>query len=519
MKKLIYSIFLLIIFWIYNISFWENIKTNSWEIINEINDIENNTITPDELNIKYKKNISINEDFKIDLSHTKEILKERFPDQEILFEWNIKWETTKNSYIFEKKFNRYWDEEINLNIYLKKLDEKKLIINLKLDLFIYEKSIAFIFDKNITNNDINDFINNIAKKSWVYIYNLWIYKEKEIENINLIEKIAKYKQLYKNTSNYIWIWWEKEFLFSIISKLNIQNNNEKINLVLISPFNTRIILNYLNNLVSDKSNIDNIILIDSSLRYQLITTPLNINNLEKSLKNNKYDYLKLNTKNSIDNYFFISKFINNLSNKGYSTTSIYIIIIIPFLFTMISFFKHFIWLSPVWTLIPIFLSILFIKVWIVISSIILLLLLISNLFISKIVNKYTLLYTPKISFIITINFIIFIIFINLLSSYFITLNLSDSLYIILFIIISEKLITIIISKEFKEYRSNLINTFFIALAWFIFFNLDIIKTIILSYPEIIIFLIPINFIIWRFTWLRVTEYFRFKEIIKNIEEE
>jgi hypothetical protein len=95
----------------------------------------------------------------------------------------------------------------------------------------------------------------------------------------------------------------------------VQNNNKKVNLVLISPFNTRIILNYLNNLVSDKSNIDNIILIDSSLRYQLITTPLNINNLEKSLKNNKYDYLKLNTKNSIDNYFFISKFINNLSNK------------------------------------------------------------------------------------------------------------------------------------------------------------------------------------------------------------
>jgi hypothetical protein len=24
--------------------------------------------------------------------------------------------------------------------------------------------------------------------------------------------------------------------------------------------------------------------------------------------------------------------------------------------------------------------------------------------------------------------------------------------------------------------------------------------------------------IWRFTWLRITEYFRFKEIIKNIEE-
>jgi hypothetical protein len=31
-------------------------------------------------------------------------------------------------------------------------------------------------------------------------------------------------------------------------------------------------------------------------------------------------------------------------------------------------------------------------------------------------------------------------------------------------------------------------------------------------------LIPLNFIVWKFTWLRVTEYFRFREVIKSIEE-
>jgi hypothetical protein len=32
-------------------------------------------------------------------------------------------------------------------------------------------------------------------------------------------------------------------------------------------------------------------------------------------------------------------------------------------------------------------------------------------------------------------------------------------------------------------------------------------------------LIPTIFLMGRFTWLRITEYFRFKEIIKSVEEE
>jgi hypothetical protein len=29
----------------------------------------------------------------------------------------------------------------------------------------------------------------------------------------------------------------------------------------------------------------------------------------------------------------------------------------------------------------------------------------------------------------------------------------------------------------------------------------------------------LNFLIWKFSWLRVTEYFRFREIIQSVEEE
>lgn len=118
-----------------------------------------------------------------------------------------------------------------------------------------------------------------------------------------------------------------------------------------------------------------------------------------------------------------------------------------------------------------------------------------NLAISKLISKQTLLYTPKIGFIIIINIVIFIAIMNLLFHYSILdVNLSDTVYVILFIIVSERLINVIVSKEFREYKKNLVNTFIIAIFCYMIFTIGFIKVFILAYPEIIILLAPANYI-------------------------
>ena len=122
-------------------------------------------------------------------------------------------------------------------------------------------------------------------------------------------------------------------------------------------------------------------------------------------------------------------------------------------------------------------------------------LLIINLAISKLISKQTLLYTPKIAFIITINIVLFTAIMNLLFKYSILdVNLSDTIYIILFIIVSERLINVIVSKEFREYKDNLLHTFIIAIFAYIIFSIGFVKVFVLAYPEIIMLLIPANYI-------------------------
>jgi hypothetical protein len=124
------------------------------------------------------------------------------------------------------------------------------------------------------------------------------------------------------------------------------------------------------------------------------------------------------------------------------------------------------------------------------------------------------------AFILSINIIFFIGIINILYSLnLITLNMWDILYFIVFILLSEKMITIITSKDLWEYKESFLYTILVAMFSFWIFNITWIKVFLLSYPEVILLLIPMNFLIGKFSWLRITEYFRFKEIIKSVEEE
>ena len=402
--------------------------------------------------------------------------------------------------------------------------ERKLLENKDINIFVYEKSVPFIIDSSLWEKEIDNFINEVAKNSWIYVYEISIIEGREIENKSFFKSIESYSKNIKNKSDYIWIWWDRDFLFSVLSKLNkeinLNQSKENFNLVLLSPFNISVIDSYINNFLSNKTWIKEIILSSDSARFQVIKNPNSIKFLEKELKNNNFEFIKLSSLEvAINKIMFISQFINNLSWKGIDSKSIYLVLLIPFLFTWVSFMKHFIWLSPMWIIIPILSTLLLFKVWLTASFILLAVIFLTNITIWKIISKYNLLYTPKISFIIIINIIVFMITSNLLFNYnLMNSNASDIIFIMIFIIVAERFITIVIWKEFREYKFHLINTIIFMLLAYVFFSSNFVNIILLAYPEVILLLIPINFMIWKFTWLRVTEYFRFKEVIKNIEE-
>jgi len=86
-------------------------------------------------------------------------------------------------------------------------------------------------------------------------------------------------------------------------------------LVLVSPFNTDVLKNYIINFISNKKWIGTILLLPESSKSQISTNPSNIYDLENNLKNKEYEYININKNSKISKILFISKFINSLSNN------------------------------------------------------------------------------------------------------------------------------------------------------------------------------------------------------------
>lgn len=477
----------------------------------------------EELQMEVDTFIHINDILRIDISEQIPAYEEELEQENLIFEWSVTGKPTIEGPKIEESFEESGDKEINLNIFTEIEEQKTLITNIEFSVFVYEKSLPFIFSQSVTQGEKEDFL-QLGKNSGVYIHDVLQVREADIYAEDILWKLQQYASTESGRSNYIGIWGEKDFLFSVISKINREQQNtetpRKMNFLLLSAFNGSILEWYLGNLLTSKSYIENTLILSDSLVFQVTKNPIDIEALKSQLLQNQYPFIDVDTSGEVQPYFFISRFINTLSNTWVNTGDIYILIMIPLLLTLISFMKHFVGVSPIGIALPLFLSILFYQIGLGFTFIVLVSLFFINLWVSQAVNKYNLLYTPKISFLMSINIICFFIILEaVLRLGLLTLQLTDIVYIFIFIIIAERLIILVIGKEIREYRKNLLGTIFIAFLGYLMMTIGSLQVIILAYPELIIFLVPINFMIGRFTGLRVTEYLRFKEIIKNIEEE
>jgi hypothetical protein len=142
-------------------------------------------------------------------------------------------------------------------------------------------------------------------------------------------------------------------------------------------------------------------------------------------------------------------------------------------------------------------------------------------------KRVYLLYSAKISLLITLYFIVTIIVLGLdVIMWFnmVDITLFNNTYIIFPIVF----LIVVWDKVFREWEDTIFSKAWII--WFVEFIIVSISTywlitsfqlkyILLSYPELLLIILIINIFVWRFTWLQLSEYFRFMPIIKKHFEE
>lgn len=497
--------------------------TNVWA--SSLSELEE---TLQEYNIEYQEKSHFWNTFEIDVSDLQKSLEENFSDFTLEYQWEIFSTHPQMGTKLSTTFNSIGEKAIELNIFTQTIQsdedenqntKRTLIHSYDMSVFVYEKSIPLLVSNTVSEESLNSYIDD-WEDLWIYIYKLWTLSEQELIWEEVIRSLSQYTLSFPENSDYLAIWGEKEFLFSALSQIRSTDlEKNSLNIVLISSYNSSILKKYIANALAGKDFIKDGFIIDESLKFQILKNPQNIVSLKQEVETNNYSYTPITENIDIAPGFFISRFINDLSNNWVSTSHIYIILLLPIFLTIIGVSKHLIGISTLWSIIPVFITLLYLQIGVIFTLVLIWFLIVFNIIISKFISKYTLLYTPKVTFITILNLLIFMLFFQALQYFdIIQIHINNILYIILFFIVSEKLITIITSKEFREYKKSLMGTIIISLLCYSLFHFNTLLVFLTAYPEVLILLVPLNFLLGRFTWLRITEYLRFREVVKSIEE-
>ena len=85
------------------------------------------------------------------------------------------------------------------------------------------------------------------------------------------------------------------------------------------------------------------------------------------------------------------------------------------------------------------------------------------------------------------------------------------------ITIVEKFVTTQIEKGNKVALVLAVETLVISIVGYYLASWKLLLEWIVEYPWIVLFTVPINILLGKWSGLRLSEYFRFREILKNIK--
>jgi hypothetical protein len=212
----------------------------------------------------------------------------------------------------------------------------------------------------------------------------------------------------------------------------------------------------------------------------------------------------------------INSFITLAAANGVPLDTLVLVLILPIIVTMIAFFRQVIGIKAFGIYTPAIITFAFlatneIKYGITIFVTVILVGTVTR----YLLKKARLLYLPRVAIMITIvGFsILFLLFIG--GTWNRTGLASVSIFpILIMITLVEKFIAVQIEKGNRAAIILSLETLFISIIGYYIASWPQLIKMILSYPWLSLLTIPINIFLGKWTGLRLSEYFRFRQIIK-----
>ncbi|HAZ16879.1 MAG: hypothetical protein A3H59_00855 [Candidatus Jacksonbacteria bacterium RIFCSPLOWO2_02_FULL_43_9] len=219
-------------------------------------------------------------------------------------------------------------------------------------------------------------------------------------------------------------------------------------------------------------------------------------------------------------YNFFSVFINWLINRGVSVNTVFLILMLPIIATIVAFSRQIIGIKTFGIYIPTILTITLATTGLKEGLIILAMILCIGTIARMVLKKLRLLYLPRVALVLTLVSFAMLALLSA-STYYRTLNLIGvSIFpILILIVLVEEFVKVQMEEGTKTATFITTETLAIAIVGYYVVQTSFVRNFVLSYPEIVLITVLINYILGRWHGLRLLEYYRFRNVLAVISEQ
>ncbi len=222
---------------------------------------------------------------------------------------------------------------------------------------------------------------------------------------------------------------------------------------------------------------------------------------------------------SIRPWNVLSLLVTYLLTHGVPSQTVILLLMLPVIATILAFLRQVIGINTFGLFTPSIVALSFLALGWWVGLLFLIFIVATGYATRAVMRRWPLLFIPKVAIILTVGSLTLLVLLAAGAAAGVHLS-RDAVFILLIMsTLSENFLTAKTEQGWNSAVFAIGQTIFAALLCVAVVSLPFFQSLILAYPELILLTILINVLLGRFTGLRLSEYFRFREVFKHVAEE
>lgn len=241
-----------------------------------------------------------------------------------------------------------------------------------------------------------------------------------------------------------------------------------------------------------------------------------LEDLEKSVS----DYSLINEETGrISVWNSISYLVSFMISKGIPSNTIVLLLMLPIIATIIAILKQVVGITTFGLYTPSIITLSFLALGLKFGLVILFIIIVTGALARILLDRFNLLHIPRIAIVLTFSSLIILLTLALGTYLGIGSIATIAVFpMLIMTTLAEKFVSALGGRGFYAAILLMLETTIVSLICYWVVEWHYLQNLILGHPEIILLLIFFNYVLGRWTGLRLMEYVRFREVMKHAEE-